>query len=184
MDKVFSKFTKYLSKILIIVIITLVVLILLKKDSEFKKTFYSNIYENNISFTSINKWYQEKFGSPIPFSDFLDNSLKPVFDEQITYTKASKYKDGVCLNVSKNYLVPALESGMVIFIGKKNGFKDIVIIEGDDGVDIWYSNIGNLNVKMYDYVNKGGLLGEALSDKIYMLFEKDGKFEDYKKYLP
>lgn len=39
------------------------------------------------------------------------------------------------------------------------------------------------NIKMYDYVKKGDLIGEAKDKKIYLLFEEKGKFLDYKKYI-
>jgi len=44
---------------------------------------------------------------------------------QLSYSKESVYKDGVKLTVSDNYLVPALESGIVIFIGNKEGYAYI-----------------------------------------------------------
>ena len=36
---------------------------------------------------------------------------------------------------------------------------------------------------MYDYLEKGSYIGEANGDTIYLLFQKDGKFLDYKEYI-
>ena len=36
---------------------------------------------------------------------------------------------------------------------------------------------------MYDYVKKGDLVGEVKGNTMYLLFEKNGKFLDYKKYI-
>ena len=80
-------------------------------------------------------------------------------------------------------MVPTLESGIVVFIGEKEGYGSTVIIEQVDGIDVWYSNIKANNIKMYDYIEKGSLIGEVKGKKLYMVFQKDGAFLDYKKYI-
>ena len=44
------------------------------------------------------------------------------------YQKANSYLDGVKLKVSANYMVPVLESGIVIFMGEKDGYGNTVVI--------------------------------------------------------
>ena len=92
-------------------------------------------------------------------------------------------KDGVMLTVEENYMVPTLESGIVVFMGEKDGYGTTVIIEQIDGVDVWYSNIKTNDIKMYDYIEKGSLIGETNGKKLYMVFQKEGAYLDYKKYL-
>ena len=87
------------------------------------------------------------------------------------------------LTVDENYMVPVLESGIVIFLGEKEGYGNTVVIEQVDGVDVYYSNISTDNVKLYDYVEKGTLLGEAENKKLYLVFQKDGTFLNYKDYI-
>ena len=82
-----------------------------------------------------------------------------------------------------NYLVPVLESGIVLFIGEKENYGNVIIIEGVDGVDIWYGNMKTTSVKLYDYVESGDLLGETLNDNLYLVYSKDGKFLNYEDYL-
>ena len=36
-----------------------------------------------------------------------------------------------------------------------------VIVETVDGIDIWYGNLSNINVKLYDYIDKGSLIGNC-----------------------
>jgi stage IV sporulation protein FA len=177
------KYPKYLSKILIVIIITLITLILLKTNTKFKTLFYKNVYETNFSFASLNKWYKDKFGSPIPFSDVIKNSTSSVFNEKLEYKEKSKYLDGVKLEVSKNYLVPALESGMVVFIGDKDKYGSTVIIQQIDGIDVWYSNINASSIKLYDYIEKGSLIGEVKDNYLYLVYKKDGKVLNYEDYL-
>ena len=64
-------------KFLVLVILTILTLILLKND-QFKTNFYKYVYEDNISFAQINKWYQNKFGSSLPFSKYFEN-IKMVY---------------------------------------------------------------------------------------------------------
>ena len=79
-------------------------------------------------------------------------------------------------------MVPSLKEGMVVFIGKKDNYGNTIIIEDLDGVNIWYGNIENTSLKLYDYVEAGTLLGEANKD-LYMVFSKDDNYLDYEDYL-
>ena len=119
------------------------------------------------------------------FGKYLGEStnIKKVFNEKISYSSENLYKDGVKLTVDTNYLVPTLEAGIVIYIGEKEGYGTTVIIEQINGVKAWYSNINPKDIKLYDYIEKGALLGETKDNKLYLLFEKDGKFLNYKKYI-
>ncbi len=178
-----SGLTKFGIRFLVTAVLTLLALIGLKGNSKFKTEFYKQVYDTNFSFATLNNTYQKYFGSPIPFQDLLKQQVETVFDEKLTYQEVNLYKDGAKLTVSKNYLVPILESGMVVFIGKKEGYGNTVIIQGMNGIDTWYGNILNVNVKLYDYVSKGTLLGEVKDTTLYMIFEKEGKKLNYKDYL-
>lgn len=167
-------------KFLLLIVLTLLTLILLKND-QFKINFYKYVYQDNISFAKINKWYQDKFGSALPFSKYFED-IAPVFNEKLNYTEANKYKDGVSLLVEDNYLVPALDSGIVIFIGEKEGYGNTIIIQQENGIDLWYSNLKEINLKLYDYVKDGSLIGISNSN-LYLVFHKDGEVIDYQEYI-
>lgn len=168
------------SKILITIILTLLVLILIKSNQNFKMYFYNNIYEKSISFAKINSLYQTKFGSILPLKN-VENTKK-VFNEEIIYEEYEKYFDGVLLHVNDNYLVPAKKSGVVVYIGEKENYGKVIIVNGDDGVDIWYGNLENVNVSLYDYIEDGTYIGSVNKD-LYLVFKKDGKYLDYEKYI-
>lgn len=173
----------FISKLLITIILTLITLILLKSNNKLKTFFYNKVYDNNISFATINKWYENHFGSSIPFKELVEKDTKAVFNNKLEYSKKEKYLDGVKLSVDKNYLVPILESGMVVYIGKKEGYGNTVIVQQINGVDVWYGNIDNPNVKLYDYVEKGKLLGDVKNNNLYLVFKKDGKVLSYEKNI-
>lgn len=172
----------FLSKLLIIVIIFLIGLILVKQNPTIKKHIKEGIYENSFKFTKINQLYKNYFGDLIPL-DNLISKTQPVFNEQLLYTSTSDYKEGVKLVVTNNYMVPNLETGIVVFIGEKEGYGQSIIIEQIDGIEVLYSNITPNNLKLYDYVEKGKLLGEVNTDKLYLAFYKDGVYLDYKDYI-
>ena len=174
--------TLYVTKFLFTIIFTLVALILLKKNSSFKDSFYRHVYEENISFASINNLYKKYFGNTIPFSDLFLKRDTTVFNETLTYNSKEAYLDGVKLNVNNNYLVPVLESGMVVFIGDKGEYGNTIIVQQMNGVDVWYSNIES-NVKLYDYIEKGEVLGECKSNFLYLTFKRDGKVQNYEDYI-
>lgn len=52
------------------------------------------------------------------------------------------------------------------------------------GLIFGISNLENISVKLYDYVNSGDYLGEVKGEDLYLVFEKNQeylKFEDYIK---
>ncbi len=169
---------KYITKILITIIITLVILILMKSNSGFKNSFYEKVYNTSFSFAKVNKLYEKYVGS-FPVLDKY-NEAQPVFKETLTYKNKSKYKDGVKLEVESNYLVPISESGVVVFVGEKDGYGKSVIIQRIDGIDELYGNIDTVNVELYDYVKKGTLLGNC-NDYLYLVYKKDGKVLNYEE---
>lgn len=177
----FDKFIKLmLIKTMICIILFLVFLIGIKKVEGFDLLIYEKIYTKNFSFAKFNSWYEKNFGNLFPVKTIEDVK---VFSENLTYKEKEEYKDGVVLTVSDNYLVPSINNGIVVFIGDKKDYGRTIIIEDDKGVDIWYSNINLLNINMYDYVKKGDYLGEVIDNKLIMVFQKDGKKEDYNKYI-
>ena len=171
-----------LSKLLLVIIFTLVTLIFLKKDTTFKEKFYKYIYEDSINFAKINEYYEKIFGSYIPFED-TTNKVTPVFNEKLTYISSNKYLDGVKLTVENNYLVPVLQSGLVVYMGEKEGYGNTVIVQGIDGIDIWYGNVTNISISLYDYIDKKSLLGTTKDDVLYLVYKKDGEILNYEEYL-
>ena len=168
----------YITKFLVLIFIFLITIICIKKDNNIKTYLDKNIFSKNFSFTKIKNFYTKYFGTILPFDNI---NIEPVFNEKLEYKSINKYKDGIVLSVNNNYLVPVQYSGIVVFIGEKEGFGNTIIIESEE-VTIWYSNI-NSNITLYDEVKKGEYLGETIDDKLYLVFQKDGSIVDYKEYI-
>lgn len=177
-----SYFKSFINKLFVCIIIFLMLIIVVKKNPVLRDKIYSFIYENNISFSSFKSFYDDTLGGVLPFDNVVSDDTISVFSESLSYKEKSDYNDGVKLLVDSNYLVPVIESGIVVYMGEKDKYGYTIIVQQNDGVDAWYSNI-NSNIKLYDYVEKGTLLGEANSNDIYLYFQKNGEFIDYKKYI-
>lgn len=169
-----------LFRIGITALLTLIILINIKKDSNFKNKFYNLVYENNFDFAYINNIYKSYFGTAIPFQNMIET--KPVFNESLEYTLIEPYLDGIKLSVTNEYLAPVIESGLVVFVGQKEGYGNVVVIEQIDGTDCWYGNLETINVDLYDYVEEGSLLGSA-SEYLYLVYKNNGEIISYENYL-
>jgi len=172
----------FMNQFCITIILTLLTLIILKSNSKLKQGFYKHVYEDNFSFSEVNELYKKYFGSSIPFKDFFVSST-PVFNEELIYTEASIYMDGVKLTVDNQYLVPNQLSGLVVFIGEKEGYGNTVIIQQANGIDLWYGNIEDVSVKLYDYVEQGDLIGNTKDTNLYLVYKKDGEVLNYEDYI-
>lgn len=174
-------FKNIVLRVLITIIVTLILLIGFKMNNNFKKAFYHYVYEENFPFSTVKNFLQEKFGTSLTFDKIVTD--EEVFNEKLSYKDKSLYHDGVKLTVSSEYMIPSLESGIVVYIGEKENYKQVVIVQQMNGVDVWYGNIKQANVKLYDYVEKGALIGQVDNKTLYLVFQKEGKFVDYQSYL-
>lgn len=171
----------FLSKLFILIIIFLIGLIATKKNPTLKQIVEKEVYEKNIKFTKTKSIYEKYFGKILSLDKVVKEET-PVFSEKLSYKKSSNYNNGVKLIVDNNYLVPILESGIIVYSGIKDNMQTI-IVEQVDGVDTYYINVNISNYKIYDYVEKGQVLGEVKSNELYLKFEKNGEQLDYKKYI-
>ena len=177
---------KYLRSLILrsltVVVLFLILAILSKSSIQYKNTIIKNLYEKNISFAKIKNLYTKYLGGIVPL-DKVTPDTTPVFNEQLEYTNTKIHYDGVKLEVMNKYLVPIIEEGMVVYIGEKENYGNVVIIEGINGIDTWYGNMETTTVKLYDYVEKSTYLGQTKDNYLYLAYSKDGKFLDYKEYL-
>lgn len=175
------KYAKNLiSRVLITVIFVLGSIIFTNISEDNKALYQKYVLEDSLEFTKINELYQSIFGDvDIAKKDYPDSEV--VFGD-VTYTNIEPFKNGVKLTVGMNEVVNVITSGIVVFIGEKDDLGNTVIIQGNDGVDIWYSNITENDIKVYDYVEAGSILGSSNSEDIYLTINKDGEFINYEEY--
>ena len=164
---------KIIYKVLYTIIIFLIGMISVKINPELKQDINKIVYKDSPNYLKARSLYKKYFGTV-----FKVKEEKPVFTEKLNYNKAKKYKNGVKLEVAKSSLIPTIESGIIIYLENNK-----VIISQINGINVEYSNIRINNYKLYDYIEKGKPLGEVKTNELYLTFEKEGKYLDYKKYL-
>ena len=138
--------------------------------------FKNNIYDKTLKFTKISSLYNKYLGSVFPIRENVINTSK-----NIDYKEINTYKDGASLK-GVNEVYP-YKSGIVVFIGEKEDYGNTIIIQGMDEIDYWYSNIENVNVKLYDYVESDNIIGSAKNNTLYVLFMKNGEVLNYEEYI-
>ena len=174
---------KFITKCFLSIVLFFAIGIYTKISIANKNLVYKSIYQDSFSFSYMNNLYNKYLGGIIPFKNLFKDDSKPVFNESLHYNNQTKYKDGVSLEVSDKYLVPNKEEGIVTFVGDKEGYGKTVIIQDLNGINTWYGNMNTLSVNIYDYIEKGKLIGDTIDNKLYLVFEKDGQFLDYQTYI-
>ena len=171
-----------LIKTLIVLIIFLGSLIYIRQSNDNKIAFKKIVYNNSLSFAKIYNLYNKYLGDLIPFKNTKKDKTKVVSDEKITYQSITKENNGYILSVSKDYAVSSLKSGIVIEKKEDKKYATIIKVQDKEGLIITYGMLNNTEVKLYDYVEKGELLG-SVNGSLYLVFEKDDKYLSYEKYL-
>jgi len=175
------KVGNYVNKMLVLLVIIFALLIIKKASPKVSYAIKKNIFEKSISFININKFTKKIIGKDVFYSS-NNHDASLVFKDDSHFQQAKPYFNGEEFSVSSNLPIGTIESGVVVYIGSKDNFNKTVIIQGVDGYNIWYGNLKNVNVKLYDYIEKSSLIGEADGEKIYLLIEKDNNFYTYEKY--
>ena len=174
-----KKIDIFLTKNLLCIILFLTIAIISKQNTIFKEKVEYELYQNHLSFSSFKKIYNKYLGGIVPLENITNQKENAVFSEKITYNNITPYLNGASLEVENNYLVPSQENGTIVFIGEKEGYNNVVIIENNN-IDTWYGNLCNISVKLYDNIEKGSYFAETCDNHLYIAYTKDNNFIDYK----
>lgn len=160
-------------------VLVLIVLIISNFKLSWKDYLNKYIFETNYNFAKINSLYKKYLMSIKPNSK-KDKQVSK--NELLEYTSAKKSENGVVLTVDENYNVKMLESGLVVYIGEKDGYKNAIVVQQSNGIDVTYGGVEISDIKVYDYIEKGTIIGLA-SKELYLSFNKEGEVLDYKTYI-
>lgn len=170
--------SKYITKIMIGIIFFLISIIFTNISDKNLLLYQEYVFTESLPFTKIKSWYEDLFGEVLPKND----NATTVFNGKIVYKKIEDYLDGEKLTVSNKSLVNSIGSGVVVYNGEKEGYGNTIIIQGVDGVDIWYGNLDNISVNLYDYIEKDTVIGETIDEYLYLVIKKDNEFIKYEEY--
>lgn len=178
-----SKPSNYISNLftrtLLSVILVLACAIFINLKDENLVFFKDKLFTETLAFTKINELYSKYFGNIVSDSN---NATVPVFNDTSLLSSLEPWNNSYKATVNSS-VISFLESGIVVFSGEKENLGQTVIIQGVDGVDIWYSNLATTNLTMYDYVEKGSVLGEVQNNEIILTFMENGEYIGYEKYV-
>ena len=180
-DKKIKYLKNLITRILLSLILVISICIFIKLDSNNKVLIEEYIFKDSLEFTKINNWYQDNIGKIVP--ELNENSALVFSSDGLKKNAYTSYKDGVKIEVDKNSPISLINGGIVVFIGNKDGYDNVLILQGNDGIDYWYGGITNVNVNLYDYLEKDTLIGESQENYIYLIMEKDGKYLNYEEYI-
>lgn len=173
----------FLIRGLLCIILFLGLAIVCKGNVQYKNVIHDKLFCDSISFSYFQGIYNNYLGGIFPIENVFDVNMKAVFDEKLSYSDISAYGDGAALVVSSNYMVPNMEKGIVVYVGQKDKYNNVVIVENQDGVDIWYGNLCNTLVKLYDNIESGTYLGESCDNMLYLVYTRGNEYLDYRDYL-
>ena len=179
------KYRKYIYNVINRILVAFVVifaLLILKKVKPTKSYYLKNkIFSKSLSFININTISKKLIGKEVFYNPNKNNEML-VFSDITNFNNVEKHGNSESFLVSDNLPIGSIQSGVVIFIGEKEDLGNTVIIQGIDNYNIWYGNLKNNNVSLYDYVEKGTLIGECSNNKLYLLIEKDNHIYSYEEY--
>lgn len=171
---------KFVNKLLVLGILFIGVLITVKVNPTAASWVKTHVYMDNFSFAQIENWYNKYIGGIFSSND---DEVTQVFSGTIPYTSLEPYYDGVRLKVSSGSVVESLLSGIIVSIGETEHYGNTIVVEQVDGVSVWYGNVDVSDVKLYDYVEKGQILGMSRSEDLYLVLMKDGAYLNYQDYV-
>ena len=173
-----NKLNIFITKFMLAIIFFLVSIIYTNFSDKNLLLYKEYVFTESLPFTKIKGWYEDLFGEVLPEGD----NTQTVFNDKLIYKEISDYYDGEKLVVNTNTLVNNLTSGVVVFVGNKENYGNTVIIQGIDEADIWYGNLENISVNLYDYIEAGTVIGETIDDSLYLVIKKDNEFIKYEDY--
>ena len=173
-----KRLSKYITKFMLAVIFFLGSIIFTNTSDKNLLLYKEYVLTESLPFTKVKGWYEELFGEVLPSND----NAQTVFDGKLVYKEISDYQNGERLTVSSKSLVNSLASGIVVFSGEKDGFGNTVIIQGIDGADIWYGNLENISLNLYDYIEAGTVIGNTVDEYLYLVIKKDNEYIKYEHY--
>lgn len=180
--KVQKYLSNLLSKFLLSIIFLMVSIILIKSNSNIKTFYQEDILTKQINFTKFNDFYTKYFGNILPDYTVPSVPTQMASNTELDYNNGTPYLNGTKLETTENYPVPIITSGIIVFLGEKDSLGPTCIVQGIDGIDIWYSHIDTSSLNLYDYVTEGKILAPTESNYFYLTIDSNGNYLTYDTY--
>ena len=167
-SKSFKRFIKkLLGKLFTTLIFTMIIISISNYSPKFRNFLINDVLNNSMNFSKINNILDKTTNI------FKTEKIEKVNKLEDNVISSEKYKDGIKYFIGDNENIYVKDSGIVTYIGKKDGYNNTIVIQQSNGYYAWYGNVKE-KIKLYDYVESGSVLGIA-SDEYYYVLLKDDK---------
>ncbi|MFZ4450542.1 peptidoglycan DD-metalloendopeptidase family protein [Salibacterium aidingense] len=160
------------------------------------KRFVESSFQEEFPFAMATAWYEERFGSPLAFLPFendleerppqetVNQETEPVA-VPVSGTVAESFSEngkGIVLETGNNSEIEAVNGGVVVHTGPHEEWDLAVAVQHYDGGEAWYGMLDNVDVKLYDHVSSGTVLGrvntEEESGRYSLAIKEDEEYID------
>ncbi|WP_110111484.1 M23 family metallopeptidase [Bacillus sp. CGMCC 1.16541] len=167
----------FMFKVLMSACLVLIVAILFKNPSptfEQARHVVQTSMEKEFQFATVSNWYEKTFGQPLVL---IPNESKKQTEQSVNSGYAvpvagskvvetfEKTGQGITVETDSNSVVEVMNEGFVEFVGTKEGLGKTVVVQHADGTETWYGQLKQINVNIYDFVDKGTNLGIVASSE-------------------
>jgi Membrane proteins related to metalloendopeptidases len=172
-DYHFNYVYKFIIRAMVLLMVILSLITIDRINPE--KKFLSGLVNQQIDFSKTTKWINTQFLNLIP--NFSREKISDTVSSTIYYQHLADnyYK-------KDDNAITAVNSGTVVFVGNQEILGNYIIVQQSNGVKVVYGNIVNLNVGLYDVLNKNDIIG-SYENQILMVFEFEGKEISYEETL-
>ncbi|MCR8850117.1 M23 family metallopeptidase [Rossellomorea sp. SC111] len=165
----------FMLKILGAGIMVLVTAIMFKSPSPAftdARTVVMKTMDTEFQFAAISTWYEDQFGKPLALLPASDSGKESASEQSAEYARPASGKvvenfktngQGIMLQTVLGEDVTAMKGGLVLFAGKKEELGNTVVIQHADKSESWYGNLESIDVKQYESIKKGSLVGKVSS---------------------
>ncbi|WP_409297454.1 peptidoglycan DD-metalloendopeptidase family protein [Peribacillus sp. SCS-26] len=188
-------------KILASLCLFLLTAIIFKNPSsafEVPRKTVSHYMKEDFEFAAAKDWYQDTFGKPLVF---LPEKKETVTAEKESgnYSLPASGKieqtfeangQGIMIETDKDSPVESAREGVIIFAGSQDKLGRTVVIQHSDKSETWYGHLGSIDVKLYETVKKGNVVGRVTNKAgeakgtFYLAVKKGSQFVDPKQVIP
>ncbi|KAA9023123.1 M23 family metallopeptidase [Niallia endozanthoxylica] len=165
----------FIFKVLASACLVLVIAIMFRNQTpelDSARDFVTNSMNEEFQFAAVSDWYESTFGKPLallPVNEQKSEENGPVDSKQQYALPASgkilenfgENGQRITIETGQGAAVEAMNEGLVRMIGEQEGFGQTVVIQHADKSESWYGNLSEVNVTLYQYIEKGTKVGKA-----------------------
>ncbi len=143
--------------------------------------------ETNFQFAMVSDWISKRAGDM--YAILPNASSKANQGEAVTVSGKliETFKEngkGIMVETTNGVTVKTIAAGVVIFAGEDKKYGKTVIVQQADKMNVWYGNLSDVSVTLYQHVDKGSAIGTVSEGKTsdhgeyYFAIEKENHFVD------